>query len=826
MKPKDRKRLLEEIEALESFISDYPALKALFPDAISQIKDLHKEVLYEKVEDKTGGLDLHAAKIRQIRDFALAAHNLKENFIAILDIKTGGDLWLTTESLEKGDLGSKLTSSLNLFDPLIESVKNVLSSVSGEGITKAELSALIQNALAEQYPLLNKDAIMMTTSLIAIKKLGVDILDQYLDNYKKYKDLNYEDAKPDFTSFSLALNQLFEEEAILTQETFEVEVKTWLSTVDSVLKSIQNDKIAGAGVYVKLVNNLFVQQFAAFPELALKQISKELSSHIAGIKDDVTLTIKDFAEQLKLSLESFKIPTPSIAERAALKKAENIRTQLAKIKVKDAIMGAVNINSPIFVVNQPYFRENLVQELNDWKDSIANSLAEGADLILKLDGCTINGTSFLAGLLDCIKIDAVHKILSGLTFEEMRLRAHKDLSTFEEQWGKPWEKAIASIDVEKHIVDVYKGDAEMLTKLYKDPFSYLPSHDHVIATLNFSIGGKINLALEAVNKLEKKVDKISEEVELIKNVNDIQTLGLGYNSMITEVDIVYKGIIEAHKGYVHRIHLYCLEYGNAYEKADKAITDFNKASDSLKEFREAIFDAMTSVVSTALIATGVGGVGVLVGKMALAIEEEVAKEVVKQGISLTLEATGAKDAIVGDCPQLENTNAKPFMEYLSKQLEGEKEILSALAKIVEISSKIQECNSTIQFVLDNKINVNVELLTSHYNSMTKEVGTWLQKQKAAINAYVQETAKLNPIPNSTRNVLERNMYVNVIGQLGGKVVGDNWQIICDAKKEFRPRLLACNMIRQADFIDNFYYDAGWDDELNYIYGQEEIPLFK
>lgn len=824
MNPKHRKVLLEELAALEKMIADYPSVKSIFPDIVAKVQALHKDVLYDKVEDKTGGLNLHAAKLGEIKQFVSDAIEFREGFIKALNkVKQGDDLWITLEVLVKEDLGSHLTTDFPLFKPSLAAVIDALSSISGEGVFKHELCQQLQDVLSQQYTLLDGTAIIECTSLRAIKDLNIPILDDFIAKIKTYKYLD--DNAPKFDTFCQSLEKIFADNAVLTQEIFEKEVNTWLTTISNALKALGSNKLAGAGIHIKLVSALLKQQFAALPEAALKQVHAVMDGLILGIKESPTLTIKDFAELLEIGVKNFSIPKPSTADRAALGAVPNIKEQLSKINIADAVLGAVNINSPIFVVNQPAFRQNLVQKLSDWKDGLVNSLAVGADLILKLDGCTVNGAAFKSGILACAKIDAVHKALSGLAFDELKLKGHKDLKIFDEKWGNPWKAALKAIDIEKQIVAVYEGDSTMLVNLYTDLYAYLPSEDHVIATLNLSIGGKINLALEAVKKLEKRVDKISEEVKIIQSVNDLQTLALGYNSMITEIDIVYKGIIEAHKGYVHRIHLYCLEYGNAYEKVDDAVVSFNKAAEELKEFRESLFDAFTSIVSTALIATGIGGVGTLIAKMTQFVIKEAAEAFVEEGIKLAVDASGAKDAVVGDYPELKNSSTTPFMEYLSKQLDGEKEVVAALATIVQMSSQVQQCNSIIQYILEKKVNADIQLLAKTYNDMTKQLATWLKAQKAAINSYVMQTSKLAPIPNVTRNIMEHNMYIGIVGaQLNTKVDQSQWQIVCDAKA-FRERLLVCNLIGKNDFVDNWGYDRGTDKELERLYAKKEIPLF-
>ena len=153
------------------------------------------------------------------------------------------------------------------------------------------------------------------------------------------------------------------------------------------------------------------------------------------------------------------------------------------------------------------------------------------------------------------------------------------------------------------------------------------------------------------------------------------------------------------------------------------------------------------------------------------------------------------------------------------------EVIATLKAILEISEQIQTINRYLQFALDKKLNVNMAPLIAEYNKALACLEKWLKDQKKCINNYRAESAKLNPKPNFTYKNIERNMYIEVItGQLNGELKGDHWQTICDANKQFRPRLVVCALIAQNDFVDNWGEDTGWKDELKRLYAQKTVPV--
>ena len=179
-------------------------------------------------------------------------------------------------------------------------------------------------------------------------------------------------------------------------------------------------------------------------------------------------------------------------------------------------------------------------------------------------------------------------------------------------------------------------------------------------------------------------------------------------------------------------------------------------------------------------------------------------------------------------PKLENSAAKPFVEYLGKQIEAETEIIKVLDLLIKISEDVQNANKEIQSALEAGAGEeNLQTFVSNYKEFSKDLAEWVTKQKANINAYNGESEKMTIQKDTTKKLMERNMYVQIIAdQFKGDLEnGDNWQLLCDSHKVFRPRLLATGMIRSTDFIDNMGYDYEWQAELKYLYDQKEIAVF-
>ena len=832
MKPKQREAIISEFKLLQNLLQQHgTTVKVLFPDIVPQIKEIYNEVLYDKVDQKDRGLLLNPEKKRNILGLVHTIEDVKTAFIKELT-NSENDKIVLTDVIKNSALATEFTTDA-LFKDLEVAVQAVINNVSGTFVNKKDLQKKLIEAINNTYADIDAGKIEKCKNIKSIKNLGVGIIDEYLDGYKSTYKGNI--TKPNYDAFINEMNTIFDEYAVLSQAEFESQVQKWFAEAAENLASLEKDKFAQAPVILSEAAAKLQQQTSRFVEDGLEVVGQAVVDCLAAIEDGLSLA--EVAKTLASDLPSIQIPQLGPDQLGEISQEANYvtRTLSTTIVFGDALLAAINPNAPIFVINQPRFREDLMANLNEWKEELTNSLTEAADLILKLDGCTIDGALFITNISDCCKVDAVHKAISGLAFEEMKLLRHKDLAEFEAQWGKPWTAAIQGINVESDIIDVFANDPDKLVELYTDIYTFVPSADHVIATLNLCIGGKVNLALQAVNRLKKEVDKISEEVTIIKNVNDMQTLGLGYNSMSSEVDLIFKNIVQAHKIRHNKIALYCLEYDKAHLQADASIEDFNKASDALKAFREAIFDALKGIATAALCATGVGALAGAAGSLATFAASEMAKAVleatveaaIEGAVDVVIEGIGAKEAVCGGLPTLKNFAPSTLVTYLKQQIEGEDEIIAVLHDLIKVSEGIQKAKSYIQHALDNKINMDISPLVAKYDAFAEKLSKWLGVQKANINTYNEESEKLTIQANITCKNIERNMYVQIIAdQFKGDLEnGDNWQLLCDSHKVFRPRLLATGMIRSTDFIDNMGYDYEWQAELKYLYDQKEIAVF-
>ena len=829
MKPKQREAIISEFKLLQNLLQQHgTTVKVLFPDIVPQIKEIYNEVLYDKVDQKDRGLLLNPEKKRNILGLVHTIEDVKTAFIKELT-NSENDKIVLTDVIKNSALATEFTTDA-LFKDLEVAVQAVINNVSGTFVNKKDLQKKLIEAINNTYADIDAGKIEKCKNIKAIKNLGVGIIDEYLDGYKSTYKGNI--TKPNYEAFINEMNTIFDEYAVLSQAEFESQVQKWFAEAAENLASLEKDKFAQAPVILSEAAAKLQQQTSRFVEDGLEVVGQAVVDCLAAIEDGLSLA--EVAKTLASDLPSIQIPQLGPDQLGEISQEANYvtRTLSTTIVFGDALLAAINPNAPIFVINQPRFREDLMANLNEWKEELTNSLTEAADLILKLDGCTIDGALFITNISDCCKVDAVHKAISGLAFEEMKLLRHKDLAEFEAQWGKPWTAAIQGINVESDIIDVFANDPDKLVELYTDIYTFVPSADHVIATLNLCIGGKVNLALQAVNRLKKEVDKISEEVTIIKNVNDMQTLGLGYNSMMNEIDIVFKELVQAHKKRNTKINTFCLEYDAAYTQANESFEDFNEASASLEAFRAAVFDAFVGLATVALCATGVGALAAAGGMLAKVAKSDLGKDMINAAVegtvNVVVEGTGLKKNATSGLPKLENSAAKPFVEYLGKQIEAETEIIKVLDLLIKISEDVQNANKEIQSALEAGAGEeNLQTFVSNYKEFSKDLAEWVTKQKANINAYNGESEKMTIQKDTTKKLMERNMYVQIIAdQFKGDLEnGDNWQLLCDSHKVFRPRLLATGMIRSTDFIDNMGYDYEWQAELKYLYDQKEIAVF-
>ena len=819
MKPKERKEALSELRLLSEFLKGYSlTVKVMFPGIVPQIKEIYNEILYSDIDEKKRGLLLNAEKKRNVVKLVETVTKFKSDFIGALNSSEKDKIVLTKNI--KG-LADKFTVGDDyFFQELQLAVQGAVNNAKGIFVNKKDLQKEIVDAIEQTYSDLDVSKIEKCKSIRAIRNLGIDIIDEFLDNYRlKYKSGI---TAPNYTNFVSELNKIFNDYAVLSQADFDEQVQQWFGEVADNLSTLSGNKYAKAPVVIAEATAKLKQQTVRFVEKGLEAVGQEVVNCLASIEDG--LSLEEVIQALSKKLPSITIPQLAPVQISEISTEQGYVTRKLSdtIIFKDVLPESIDPLSPIFIVAQPGFRQNLISSLNDWKDELTNSLMNAADLILSLDGCTIDGTLLLKTILGSCKIDAVSQAISSLSFGEMKLLRHKDLSEFKTQWGQPWETAIQSIDVETDVINVL--EAEQLVELYEDVHAFLPSADGVIATLNICVGGKVNLALRAVQRLKKEVNQISEKVTILEKVNDLQTLGLGFNSMITEVDLVFKKIVEAHKIRNNKINVFCLEYDSAQRQAAKSFKEFNKAAADIEAFRAAVFDAFLGIATAALCVSGVGPL--VVG--ALAVTETVAKATITATVKVAVAATGIKKAVTGGLARIENSSPSTLVKYLDKQIAAEKEIIAVLNDLIQISENIQYVNSYIQYLLENngEGDVDINSLINEYEKYSASLTTWISEQKKNINIYNGESAKMTIQKNTTKVLMERNMYVKSIADaFKNEIKDDHWQTLCDSKKEFRPRLLVTGLIREKDFVDNLGVDGGWADELKRLYKQKEIPLF-
>ncbi len=827
MKPNERQVLLDEFKSLQDFLNNNKEVSFLYPNVVEQIRTSYREIIYNKVDRKDNGITLYANKIE---DTATFVGNVMTSMEKGRNIFTGGlDQAVLIDDLKE----SPIPKLFNLSDPIFQTIEfeiqNVFDNLEGTYVTQEELYKELHYVISNTYTNLDAASIKKCTNIITIKKMGIELINTYIRDYKqKYKSGDHGHFGQDFQTLADAITEFYNNNSALTQVEAASQVETWVKNITPQLQTIANDTYANAPIQNNILTNTLAKQIATVSEDGMQLYLKALSDALIKVEEGTTLAAA--SETFISILPTIKLPTLSEDQLKPLSASPNFILQqlTAKIDLNSVLLSAVDVNSPDFIVNQDDFRTNLTKELNEWQNELSNSLAEAADLILKLDGCTINGAQFLKGIQDCSKLEAVSKALGTLAFGEMKLRKHTDLSQFEEEWGHPWQAAINSIDVEKDIIDALAGDSTQLADLYKNLSAYVPTEEHVIAILNLSIGGKINLALEAVGRLKKEVQLISEEVEIIKSVNNLQTLGLGFNSIMNEIDLVFKEMIAAHKNYIHRVNLYCVEYSAASNLVDESVADFNKASDDIKAFRAAIFDTVVGIGTTLLCATGVGVLAAGAAKFALNLGADLAKKVgekiVAGAVKAGVEAVGAKKIAAAGLPTVKNSNTSPFEEYLSKQLAGEVQVITTLDNILALSKEIQTANAAIQEALKESVEIDIQPHIEEYNKYVGEFETWSTKQRQLINQFKKETDGLTPTPNITRLHVEHNMYIEIIEQQLGKVDHDSWQIICDATV-FRGRLITVGLIQSDQFVDHWYPDGGTGDHLKALYAKKSKPVF-
>ena len=425
MKPKQREAISSEFKLLQNLLQQHgTTVKVLFPDIVPQIKEIYNEVLYDKVDQKDRGLLLNPEKKRNILGLVHTIEDVKTAFIKELT-NSENDKIVLTDVIKNSALATEFTTDA-LFKDLEVAVQAVINNVSGTFVNKKDLQKKLIEAINNTYADIDAGKIEKCKNIKAIKNLGVGIIDEYLDGYKSTYKGNI--TKPNYDAFINEMNTIFDEYALLSQAEFESQVQKWFAEAAENLASLEKDKFAQAPVILSEAAAKLQQQTSRFVEDGLEVVGQAVVDCLAAIEDGLSLT--EVVQNLTQHLPKIQIPQLAPDQLGQISRnPEYITTTLSgTIIFPDALLAAIDPSSPIFIVKQPRFKEDLIASLNTWKNEFKNALTEGADLILKLDGCTVDGPGFQNGITSNIKVDGVAQALSALSLETIKLRGPSNKS--------------------------------------------------------------------------------------------------------------------------------------------------------------------------------------------------------------------------------------------------------------------------------------------------------------------------------------------------------------------------------------------------------------
>ncbi|WBM73231.1 hypothetical protein [Saprospira grandis] len=520
MNPKERKRLIAKLKQLLDHFKEYPFLALMYPGLKEQIKELEQELVYSQVEKKDKGGLFNGKALARFREYVSAIEGLVLSFKEVGTDFSSED-FLPARSWEEGK--SKLAEHLpadidRAFQPAREAIQQTVDRLSGP-VNLADLSSSIKQAVEAAYSELDFSNLKNTTSLKAVRKLDIPVLTHFLDNKSRYKvapscGLN---AKALFGS----LEALLKDNNAMTVTELHADlgkvVRGWWGELTN-LKSSQYAKVPVDGP--KIITNLCTAVTSLGNHPIANNFAEDLGSLLQAANQQSPLILEDFiAAILSSSTDELVYQMASPEELQDIQQTTFFSDRLGSLQVADIFKQAIDKSSPYYTAAQSGFDSGLSTKLNHWKSTLQLALGSSADTVLLLDGADFSANlfkTFIANKVDK-RFEAIRQQIMAIPIEDIVLSGHKDLGIFNAQWISVWSNSIGQLDLSSitHLEDIPKK-----VELFENWQQFLPN-DQVVATALYSaISNKQDLALEAVAKVNQKVNHLQQNQQQMKAKQD------------------------------------------------------------------------------------------------------------------------------------------------------------------------------------------------------------------------------------------------------------------------------------------------------------------
>lgn len=545
MKDKDKELLLAKITKLKGHLESYPHLNKEFPNLDSMVTELHKAVAYQEVMEKDGGLNLHKNELDDLENFAAQVSGFMDAMNTLSLSGAIANKYLTLEMLQSNQdsITATLEKIKSASDPVFaDCLDKMVAQVGGlnSGINAKDLAAKFSEIAQKEFGMINFNALRSTTSLKAVQEMKLPILeDHFFANYKAYYQGKPTLKVPSAADIAGAIEKKFAGAYVMTEKDFAAEIDAWVKSMKNDIAKLVSHQYAECEVALDLIAkdcfaqmNTLVSQHKVFGALQVT-----LNSAIMSSGNGEITKLSDFVTKMSAALDKVGTITVTLDLLQDVNEEKFFSSRLIPVVTLGATaVKNINTNSPYYIVGQPNFQANLRQKLNEWKETISTALGVASRTVLELDGATFSATKFKTNMLQGVSglVSDVKNAFSGLVLQDISLKGHSDLDSFNTQWETPWRSLVGGISMDA-LVQNTAANVKLQAALYTNMYDLLPSQDDVLTAFLGCISGKMNLALEQAianreemragfQQVNQRMDNMETQLgELQADVNEMKT---------------------------------------------------------------------------------------------------------------------------------------------------------------------------------------------------------------------------------------------------------------------------------------------------------------
>lgn len=548
MKDKDKEIILAKISRLKKHLEDYPFINLEYPDLFELTDNIHQAVAYQEVKEKDDvWFNFNKAELKDLAFFCDQIQSFKGEIATTKVAPKDFSKYLNAQDLKSlsTDFISLKSNSDAVFHDLIDKMSDYISALSS-GTSFGNLWMALQSIAAKEFGMIDNNAIRKTESLEAVKEMKLDILEQhFFANYKLYQDekkIKILDVKQLMT----IMNDKFSSAYVMSVGDFSKDINLWVEYMKTDLSKLVAHPYSKAEIAVDLIAKDIIAQIgtrsADHPVFTV--LAAAFNASILSLSKPTPTFLEKYVVKMMATLDKINAITITQDMLLTVNEPDFFSKRLkGSVTLSDVAINHVNKNAPSYICNQSNFKANLLSKLNEWKESLNNSLGVASQTVIELDGANFSATKFLTNISNNVSnlLPDIQKKLSTIPIKDISLRAHKDLTSFNTQWDLPWRNAVNSIDIDA-FVKANENNLDLLAKLYSNLHGLLPSQDDVLSSIMNCISGKVNLALEQA--IKNRNEMRSKFAEVNQKINHLQT---EVSDIKNKVDVIEKKVDKIEK---------------------------------------------------------------------------------------------------------------------------------------------------------------------------------------------------------------------------------------------------------------------------------------